>query len=224
MLARGEADAAICGSGGRFGHHLKRLEGILGRKPGVRSLSTMNAIVLPQGTIFIADAYVDLDPGPEELADLTELAAETMRRMGVTPRAALVSHANFGDRPSASSRKMRAAMEILRARRPDFEVDGEMHADAALDPKLRARAYAHSSLTGAANLLIMPNADTAHVALNLLKVLGGGISVGPILMGAAKPAHIASQSVTVRGLLNLTAIAVGEAQPERPEAMRAAAE
>jgi len=224
MLARGEADAAICGSGGRFGHHLKRLEGILGRRPGVRALSTLNAMVLPQGTIFIADAYVNLDPSPEEIADLTELAAETMRRMGVAPRAALVSHANFGDRPSASSLKMRAAMEVLRSRGPDFEVDGEMHADAALDPKLRARAYAHSSLTGAANLLIMPNADTAHVALNLLKVLGGGIPVGPILMGAGKPAHIASQSVTVRGLLNLTAIAVVEAQPERPEAMRAAAE
>ena len=224
MLARGEADAVICGSGGRFGHHLKRLEGILGRKPGVRALSTLNAMVLPQGTIFIADAYVNIDPSPEELADLTELAAGTMRRMGVTPRAALVSHANFGDRPSASSQKMRAAMEILRSRAPDFEVDGEMHADAALDPRLRARAYAHSSLTGAANLLIMPDADAAHIALNLLKVLGGGIPVGPILMGAGRPAHIASQSVTVRGLLNLTAIAVIESQPERPEAMRAAAE
>ena len=115
-------------------------------------------------------------------------------------------------------------MEILRARDPDFEVDGEMHADAALDPRLRARAYAHSSLTGDANLLIMPNADTAHVALNLLKVLGGGTPVGPILMGAGKPAHIASQSVTVRGLLNLTAIAVVEAQAATREEMREAAE
>ena len=168
-------------------------------------------------------AYVTLDPSPEEIADLTERAAATMRRMGVEPRAALVSHANFGDRPSASSRKMREAMEILRSRNPDFEVDGEMHADAALDPKLRSRAYAHSSLTGSANLLIMPNADTAHVALNLLKVLGNGIPVGPILMGAAKPAHIASQSVTVRGLLNLTALAVVESQGDRPD-MRAAAE
>ena len=109
MLARGEADAAICGSGGRFGHHLKRLEGILGRKPGVRALSTLNALVLPQATMFIADAYVNLDPTAEEIADLTERAAETMRRMGVVPRAALVSHANFGDRPSASSRKMRGS-------------------------------------------------------------------------------------------------------------------
>jgi malate dehydrogenase (oxaloacetate-decarboxylating)(NADP+) len=224
MLARGEADAAICGCDGRFGHHLRRVEDILGRRPGVRALSTLNALVLPRGTIFIADAYVNIDPSAEEIADLTELAAETMRRMGVTPRAALVSHANFGDRPSPSSQKMRAAMEILRARDPDFEVDGEMHADAALDPRLRARAYAHSSLTGDANLLIMPNADTAHVALNLLKVLGGGTPVGPILMGAGKPAHIASQSVTVRGLLNLTAIAVVEAQAATREEIRDAAE
>ncbi|MFO1105151.1 MAG: NADP-dependent malic enzyme [Amaricoccus sp.] len=224
MLARGEADAAICGSGGRFGHHLKRLEGILGRKPGVRSLSALNAVVMPEDTIFIADAYVTLDPSAEEIADLTELAAETMRRMGVTPRAALVSHANFGDRPSPSAQKMHAAMEILRARKPDFEVDGEMHADAALDPQLRARAYAHSSLTGPANLLIMPNADAAHIALNLLKVLGRGISVGPILMGAAQPAHIASQSATVRGLLNLTAIAVVEAQGAASAGERLAAQ
>ena len=224
MLARGEADAAICGSGGRFGHHLKRLEGIVGRKEGVQALSALNAMVLPQATVFIADAYVNLDPSPEQIADLTELAARTMRRMGVEPRAALVSHANFGDRPSPSSRKMHEAMEILRSRNPDFEVDGEMHADAALNPKLRARAYAHSSLSGAANLLIMPNADAAHIALNLLKTLGNGIPVGPILMGAAKPAHIASQSVTVRGLLNLTAIAVVEAQAATREEIREAAE
>jgi malate dehydrogenase (oxaloacetate-decarboxylating)(NADP+) len=214
MLARGEADAAVCGSDGRFGHHLAQIEGILGRKQGVRALSTLNALVLPKGTVFIADAYVNLDPSAEEIADLTELAAETMRRMGVVPRAALVSHANFGDRPSASSQKVRHAMEILRGRAPDFEVDGEMHADTALDGVLRARAYAHSDLTGPANLFVMPNADAAHISLNLLKVLGGGVSVGPILLGAARPVHIASQSVTVRGLLNLTAIAVVEAQAE----------
>jgi malate dehydrogenase (oxaloacetate-decarboxylating)(NADP+) len=212
MLARGEADAAICGSGGRFGHHLARLEGIIGLKPGARSLSALNALVLPSGTVFITDAYVTVDPSPEEIANATLLAGETMKRMGVQPRAALVSHANFGDRPSASSGKMRRAVEILRARAPDFEIDGEMHADAALDGVLRGRTYAHSTLTGAANLLVMPNADSAHIALSLLKTLGGGVPVGPIMMGAALPAHIASQSVTVRGLLNLTAIAVVEAQ------------
>ncbi len=224
MLEQGEADAAICGANGRFGHHLARVEGIIGLRPGVRSLATLSALVLPKGTFFIADAYVNLDPTAEEIADLTELAAGTMLRMGVQPRAALVSHANFGDRPSASSRKMREAMEILRGRAPEFEVDGEMHADAALDATLRGRAYAHSTLTGVANLFIMPNADAAHISLNLLRVLGGAVPVGPILLGAARPVHIASQSVTVRGLLNLTAIAVVEAQTGAPAESRAAAE
>ncbi|MFT3973196.1 MAG: NADP-dependent malic enzyme [Amaricoccus sp.] len=224
MVERGEADAAICGANGRFGHHLARVEGIIGLRPGVRSLATLSALVMPKGTFFIADAYVNLDPTAEEIADLTELAAATMLRMGVQPRAALVSHANFGDRPSASSRKMREAMEILRLRSPDFEVDGEMHADAALDVTLRARTYQHSTLTGAANLFVMPNADAAHISLNLLKVLGGAVPVGPILLGAAKPVHIASQSVTVRGLLNLTAIAVVEAQTDAPEERQLAAE
>ncbi|MER2508870.1 NADP-dependent malic enzyme [Amaricoccus sp.] len=222
MLERGEADAAICGANGRFGHHLTRVEGIIGRRPGVRALATLSALVLPKGTFFVADAYVNLDPTAEEVADLTELAAGTMRRMGVQPRAALVSHANFGDRPSASSRKMREAMEILRARAPDFEVDGEMHADAALDMGLRRRAYEHATLTGAANLFVMPNADAAHISLNLLKVLGGAIPVGPILLGAARPVHIAPQSVTVRGLLNLAAIAVVEAQTAAPVEQRLA--
>jgi malate dehydrogenase (oxaloacetate-decarboxylating)(NADP+) len=212
MLARGEADAAICGTGGRFGHHLRQVETIVGRNPGCRSLFALNALVLPQSTVFIADAYACLDPSAEEIADLTLLAAETMRRMGVAPRAALVSQANFGERPTPSSRKMQEAVRMLRERSPDFEVDGEMHADAALDAALRARVYAHSPLTGAANLLIMPNADAAHIALSLLKVLGSGVMVGPILMGATKPAHIASQSTTVRGLLNLTAVAAVEAQ------------
>ena len=224
LLERGDADAAICGSGGRFGHHLSRVEGIIGRKPEVRSLSTLNGLVLPNGTIFIGDAYVELDPSAEEIADLTELAAETMRRMGVVPHAALVSHSNFGDRPSASSKKMQQAMEILSDRGLDFEIDGEMHADAALDAALRARAYSHSPLTGPANLLIMPNADAAHISLNLLKVLGGGVPVGPILMGAARPVHIASQSVTVRDLLNLAAIAAVEAEAVAENPERVAAE
>ncbi|WP_424934175.1 NADP-dependent malic enzyme [Amaricoccus macauensis] len=212
MLARGEVDAAICGTGGRFAHHLTRLKGIIGLEPGATGLSTMNALVMPSGTFFIADAYVSIDPSAEEVADLTIRAAEAVRRMGVEPRAALVSHANFGDRPSASSRKMRRAVEILRERAPDFAFDGEMHADTALVESLRARALPQSALKGAANLFIMPNADAAHISLTLLKTLSNAISVGPIMMGAAKPAYIASQSVTVRGLLNLTALAVIDAQ------------
>jgi malate dehydrogenase (oxaloacetate-decarboxylating)(NADP+) len=212
MLARGEADAAIVGTGGRFGHHLTRLESIIGLREGAHRLSTMNGLVMPTGTVFVADAYVAPEPSAEDLADLTIQCARAMRRIGVEPRVALVSHSNFGDRPSPSSDKMRAAVEILRGMNPDFEFDGEMHADAALDPRRRRWVYAHSTLKGAANLLVMPNADAAHIANNMLRSLGQAIPVGPIMLNAARPAHIASQSVTVRGLLNLTAIAVIEAQ------------
>ena len=211
LLAHGKVDAVICGTAGRFGHQLDTVERIIGRKEGVRALSTLNALVMPKGTIFIADAYANLDPTAEDVADIATLSAEAARKMGVTPRVALVSHANFGDRPSLSSAKMRQALELLHARKVEFEVDGEMHVGAALDPIQRKRAYAHSPLTGSANLLVMPNADAAHIALNLLREMGEGVSVGPILIGASLPVHIASQSVSVRGLLNLTALAAVDA-------------
>jgi malate dehydrogenase (oxaloacetate-decarboxylating)(NADP+) len=174
----------------------------------------MNALVLPAGTIFLADTYVTPDPSVEEIAELAILSATTMRRMGVEAKIALLSHSNFGDRDSSSARKMRDAVRVLRARAPDLEVDGEMHADAALSAALRARVTESSTLSGEANLLIMPNIDAAHIALNLLKAMGGGVSVGPIMLGAACPAHIVSQSITVRGLLNMTAVAVIDAQGE----------
>lgn len=177
----------------------------------MRALSTLSALVIPKGTIFIADAYANLDPTAEDVADIATLSAEAVRKMGVTPRVALVSHANFGDRPSLSSAKMRQALELLRARAVEFEVDGKMHVGAALDPLQRKRAYAHSPLTGSANLLVTPNPDAAHIALNLLREMGEGVFVGPILIGAAQPVHIASQSVSVRGLLNLTALATIDA-------------
>ncbi len=214
MLARGEVDAVICGTGGRFAAHLAQVERIIGRAEGVRGLSTLDAVILPSGTIFIADTYVTPDPNAHEIAELTLLAARTLRRMGIEPKVALMSHSNFGDRPSASSDKMRRAAEILSARNPDFEVDGEMHADVALSERLRARRKADSTLTGTANLLVMPNMDAAHISLNLLKTMGGGVSVGPIMLGAARPMHIVSQSTTVRGLLNMTAIATVDAQGE----------
>jgi malate dehydrogenase (oxaloacetate-decarboxylating)(NADP+) len=214
MLRRGEVDAAICGTDGRFTHHLEMLMAIIGKAEGVIDLSTMNALVLPAGTIFLADTYVTPDPSVDEIAELAILSATTMRRMGVEAKVALLSHSNFGDRDSPSARKMRDAVKVLRARAPDLEVDGEMHADAALSAALRARVTEGSTLTGEANLLIMPNIDAAHIALNLLKAMGGGVSVGPIMLGAACPAHIVSQSITVRGLLNMTAVAVIDAQGE----------
>jgi malate dehydrogenase (oxaloacetate-decarboxylating)(NADP+) len=142
------------------------------------------------------------------------LSARTMRRMGVEPKIAFLSHSNFGDRDSPSARKMAAAVALLREAAPDLEVDGEMHADVAMSAALRARVSEGSTLTGVANLLVMPNIDAAHIALNLLKTMGGGVSVGPIMLGAAFPAHIVSTSITVRGLLNMTAVAVVDAQGE----------
>ncbi len=214
LLRRGEVDAAICGTDGRFTHHLEMLLAIIGKAEGVIDLSTMNALVLPAGTVFLADTYVTPDPSVEEIAELAILSATAMRRMGMEAKVALLSHSNFGDRDSPSARKMRDAVKVLRARAPELEVDGEMHADAALSAALRARVTESSTLTGEANLLIMPNIDAAHIALNLLKTMGGGVSVGPIMLGAARPAHIVSQSITVRGLLNMTAVAVIDAQGE----------
>ncbi|MFZ5965008.1 NADP-dependent malic enzyme [Thalassococcus sp. BH17M4-6] len=214
MLERGEVDAAICGANGRFGHHLTQFEGLIGLGEGVSDFSTLNALVLPGGTVFIADTYVTPDPTAEELAELTVLATQKMRNMGLEPKVALLSHSNFGDRPTESSRKMRRATEILRKMNVDFEFDGEMHADVALTERLRKVVMPDSLLTGAANLLVMPNVDAAHISLNLMKTLGGGVSVGPIMLGAAKPAHIVSQSSTVRGLLNMTAVAVVDAKAE----------
>ena len=210
-LANGAVDAVICGTSGRFGHQLDLVESIIGRHTGVRALSTLNALIMPKGTIFIADGYANVDPTAEDIADIAELSARAIYKMGLTPRAALTSHANFGDRLSPSSEKMREALKLLQSRNVNFEVDGEMHVGAALDPTQRNKAYAYSTLSGPANLLIMPNADAAHISLNLLREMGDGVSVGPILIGAAKPVHIASQSVTVRGLLNLTALAAVEA-------------
>ncbi|MEM7025677.1 MAG: NADP-dependent malic enzyme, partial [Pseudomonadota bacterium] len=214
MLKRGEVDAAIVGTGGQFTHHLDLLMAIIGKGEGVIDLSTMNALVLPSGTVFLADTYVTPDPSADEIVELALLSAATMRRMGVEPKIALLSHSSFGDREAPSARKMQQAIKTLRARAPDLEVDGEMHADAAMSVAIRARANADSTLTDQANLLIMPNIDAAHIALNLLKTMGGGVSVGPIMLGAAKPAHIVSQSITVRGLLNMTALAAVDAQGE----------
>ena len=212
QLRCGLVDAAICGTVGRFEYHLKHLRTIIGQGEGVQDLSTLNALVLPSGTWFIADTYVSPDPSAEEIVELTLLSVDKLRRLGVEPKVALMSHSNFGGRPSPSAIKMQEAMSELIARDPDFEVDGEMHGDAALSESIRRLALPHTRFEGQANLWIMPNLDAAHISFNLLKQLGGGVSIGPIMLGAAKPAHIVAQSVTVRGLLNMAAIAVVDAQ------------
>jgi malate dehydrogenase (oxaloacetate-decarboxylating)(NADP+) len=207
MVHRGEADAMLCGTVGRFDAHLAHVENIIGRKPGVRDFSAMTVLILPSGTFFICDTHVSQDPSAEELAEMAMLAAEEVRNFGITPRVALVSRSNFGSSSSASSLKMRHALELLCELAPDLEADGEMQADAALSEALRRERLSQPRFAGQANLLIMPNVDAANIAHNLLKMLGGGVSIGPILLGGARQAHVLSQSVTVRGLVNMTALA-----------------
>ena len=211
MVHRGEADAMLCGTVGRFAHHLRHVDDIIGKRPGIHEFSTLTALILPSGTFFICDTHVTPEPSAEEVAEMTRLAAEEVRGFGIEPKVALLSRSNFGTHDTASSRKMREAVGILAREVPELEVDGEMHADAALSEEVRRNVLPSSRLTGQANLLVMPNLDAANIAYNLLKVLGGGVSVGPILIGAAKPAHVLTQSITVRGLVNMSALASARA-------------
>jgi len=207
MLTLGDADAMICGTIGRYGNHLKLVEEIIGRENGVNRLTSMNALVLHSGTLFIADTYVQVDPTAEELAEIVALCSEEVLWFGIEPKVALLSHSNFGSHDSPSAQKMHQALEMVQSRMPDLEVEGEMHADLALSEELRKTRFPNSRLRDRANLLIMPNQDAANVAFNMLKVLGEGVAIGPILIGAAKSAHIVTPSITVRGLLNMTALA-----------------
>jgi len=211
MVHRGDADAMLCGTIGRFHQHLKHVDDIIGKADGIRAYSTLIGLILPSGTFFVCDTHVTPDPSAEEIAEMTVLAAAEVRCFGIPPKVALLSRSNFGtgDRPSAV--KMREAVRILESDAPELEVDGEMHADAALSETLRAAVLPGSRLTGQANLLVMPNVDAANIAYNLLKMLGGGVTVGPILIGAARSVHVLTQSVTVRGLVNMSAVAVARA-------------
>ena len=176
----------------------------------------MTALILPSGTFFIADTHVSSDPSAEELAEMALLAADEVRSFGITPKVALLSRSNFGSVRTPSAVKMREAVALLRAMSPDLEVDGEMQADAALSEAIRSERLEVTGFSGAANLLIMPNVDAANIAHNLLKMLGGGVSIGPILVGGARQAHVLSQSVTVRGLVNMTALASARVAAARP--------
>ena len=207
LLRTGGADALICGTVGRYQHHLEHIEMVIGRAEGVNRLTAMNAMVLQSRTLFIADTYVQVDPDAEALAEITALCADEVRHFGLVPQIALVSHSNFGSHDDPSARKMRAALRLIHRARPDLDVDGEMRADSALSEEIRAERFPDCLLDGGANLLIMPNQDAANIAFNLLKVLGEGSAIGPILLGAARSAHIVTPSSTVRGLLNMTALA-----------------
>ena len=210
-VMREDADAVICGLEGRFERHLRNVDLIIGRRDGVLELSALSLLIMQRGITFLTDTYVTVDPTAEEIVEVTMLAAEEIRRFGIEPKAALLSHSNFGSRDSASALKMRKAAALLRKAAPDLEADGEMHGDAALSEQLRRRVFPHSTLEGEANLLVFPNLDAANIALNTIKAMTDALHVGPILLGAARPAHILTPSVTSRGVVNMTALAVVEA-------------
>jgi malate dehydrogenase (oxaloacetate-decarboxylating)(NADP+) len=207
LVASGDAEAMICGTVGRYMRHVGHVEEVIGLANGVSRLTSMNALVLHSGILFIADTYVQVDPNAEDLAEIVRLASDEVRWFGEAPRVALLSHSIFGSHDTPSARKMRKALQLVRTHLPELEVEGEMHADLALTPDSRSARFPNSRLAGKANLLVMPNQDAANIAFNLLKVLGDGIAIGPILLGAARSAHVVTPSITVRGLLNMTALA-----------------
>ena len=212
MVRLGYADGMVCGTFGRYELHLTHVENIIGNAPGVKRLAAMNLLMLPGRTVFVADTYVNYDPTVEELVQTTLLAAEEVRRFGIAPKVALLSHSSFGSLDTPTAEKMRALLARLREVAPGLEVEGEMHGDAALDEQIRAQVFPNSRLKGQANLLIMPNLDAANIAFNLLKVAAGdNLTVGPILLGSLKPAHILTPTATVRRIVNVTALAVVDA-------------
>jgi malate dehydrogenase (oxaloacetate-decarboxylating)(NADP+) len=210
-VRRGDADAMICGLEGRYERHLRNVDQLIGKREGVRDLSALSMLITGRGAIFMTDTYVTVDPTAEEIAEMAMLAAEEIRRFGIEPKAALLSHSNFGSRDSASAVKMRRAVEIIHAQAKDLQADGEMHGDSALSVELRNRVFPESVLQGEANLLVFPNLDSANITLNVVKIMTDGLHVGPILLGAARPAHILTPSVTSRGVVNMTALAAVEA-------------
>ena len=210
-MLRNEADAMICGLEGRFERHLRNVDLIIGKREGVRDLSALSMLIAQRGVTFFSDTYVTVDPSAEEIAEMTILAADEIRRFGITPKAALLSHSNFGSRDSASAQKMRRAAAILHELAPDLEADGEMHGDSALSEVLRQRVFPTSILEGEANLLVFPNLDAANITLTTVKTMTDALHVGPILLGTDRPAHILTPSVTSRGVVNMTALSVVEA-------------
>jgi malate dehydrogenase (oxaloacetate-decarboxylating)(NADP+) len=215
-IHRGEADGMLCGTFGTHELHLHYIDQILGRRPGVNHYYAMNALILPKRTVFICDTYVNFDPTAEQVAEMTILAAEEVRRFGLTPKIALLSHSNFGTSERPTAVKMRQALELITRRAPDLEVEGEMHGDAALSDDVRAQVFPRSRLKGDANLLIMPTLDAANIAFNLLKTAAAdGVTIGPILLGCARPAHVLTPSATVRRIVNMTALTVVAANAQR---------
>ena len=212
MLRQGEAEAMICGATGRYREHIPHLFKIVGVKEGVDRAAALSMLIMPKGTIFICDTHVNPGPSAEQIAGFTLLAANTVRRFGIEPKVAALSHSNFGSSQNANAKKMRDAVDKIRALDGSLEIDGEMHSDAALSQDMRDVLVSDSKLSGRANLLIMPSLDAANITFNALRMLADGVAVGPMLVGMAQPAHVVQETVTVRGLVNMTALAVVEAQ------------
>jgi malate dehydrogenase (oxaloacetate-decarboxylating)(NADP+) len=208
----GEADAALCGPNGRYGHHLESILDIVGLKPDLEVAAAMSVMILEKGSFFFCDPYVNQDPTSSQLAQMAIMAAAQVRKFGLVPKVALLSYSNFGSARGDSVSKMQDALFKIKALDSTLEVEGEMHADSALNEMIRAKAFPESGLKGMANLLLMPNLDTANITFNMIKILGDGQPIGPILLGPTKPVHILTPSVTTRGILNMTAFAVLDAQ------------
>ena len=215
LLRSGDVDGMICGTWGTNAMHLVYIDQVIGKKPGARTFAAMNGLMLPGRQVFLVDTHINFDPTAEQLAEITIMAAEELMRFGFKPKAALLSHSNFGSSNQPSAVKMRQVLELLQQQAPWLEVDGEMHGDLALDATQRHEMMPDSPLIGDANLLVLPNLDAANIAYNLLKVAAGGnIAIGPMLLGAAKPVHILTPSTTVRRIVNMTALAVADANAE----------
>ncbi|KAG0288808.1 hypothetical protein BGZ96_007453 [Linnemannia gamsii] len=211
LVHKGEADGMICGTISTTHRHLHFIDQIIGKRPECSVYAAMNGLILPGRQIFLVDTHVNVDPTPSELAEITLMAAEEVSRFGIEPKIALLSHSNFGSSNAPSAQKMREVLAILQERAPGLDVDGEMHGDCALDERLRREILPDSTFKGEANLLVLPNIDAANISYNLLKTIAGNnIAIGPILLGAAKPVHILTESATVRRIINMAALVVAD--------------
>jgi malate dehydrogenase (oxaloacetate-decarboxylating)(NADP+) len=224
LLQKGDVDGLICGTWGTTAIHLQYIDQVIGKRVGgspstpqdVQIYACMNGLMLPNRQLFLVDTHVNYDPTPEELCEITVMAAEEMLRFGIKPNVALLSHSNFGSSNLPTAVKMRKTLELLKIQAPWLKVDGEMHGDVALDEQMRFAVMPNSALLGEANLLVFPNIDSANIAYNLLKTAAGGnIAIGPVLLGANKPVHILTASTTVRRIVNMTALTVADANAAR---------
>ena len=215
MVRCGDADAMICGVEGNFISHLHYVRDLIGARPGLIDLAAVTMLILKKGTYFLTDTHVGIDPSPEQLASNAVLTANMIKRFGMEPKVALLSHSNFGSRMTPHSEKMRQTLQLLREQQPDLLVEGEMHADAALSQEIRDRLFKNSAFEGEANILVCPNLDSANIAYNMTKMLADGLPVGPILVGTNYPAHILTESTTVRGIVNMAAFASVEAMARK---------